>query len=99
LGLKRSEFLLGDFALYLQSCRERFDMVFASGVLYHMEDPLALIRDIARVTDRCFIWTHYFDENPNQHRVATPITRDGLQTTYHRAPYLVSARPAFWAAN
>src|SRR5438477_3611839 len=99
LGLKRSEFLLGDFAQYLQSCTQRFDMVFASGVLYHMDDPVALIRDIARVTDRCFVWTHYLDENRHQHRVATPITRDGLQVTYHRAPYLDRARPVFWGGN
>jgi SAM-dependent methyltransferase len=99
LGLKRSEFLLGDFALYLQHCTERFDIVFASGVLYHMEDPVALIRDIARATDRCFIWTHYLDDDRDQHRVAVPITRDGLQATYYRAPYLDRARPVFWGGN
>jgi Protein of unknown function (DUF1698) len=99
LGLKRSEFLLGDFALYLQSCTQRFDMVFASGVLYHMEDPVALIRDMARKTDRCFVWTHYLDENRDEQRVTTPVTRDGLQVTYYRAPYLDRAQPVFWGGN
>ncbi|TMJ04553.1 MAG: methyltransferase domain-containing protein [Alphaproteobacteria bacterium] len=99
LGLKRCEFLLGDFALYLQNCSERFDMVFASGVLYHMEDPIAVVRDIARVTDRCFVWTHYLEEKRDQHRVAVPVTRDGMQATYFRAPYLDRARPVFWGGN
>jgi Protein of unknown function (DUF1698) len=41
LGMKRAEFMLGDFTLYLQECTERFDLVFCCGVLYHMQDPLS----------------------------------------------------------
>jgi hypothetical protein len=33
-----------------------------SGVLYHMEDPIALISSISRVTSNCFVWTHYYDQ-------------------------------------
>lgn len=39
-------------------------MVVASGVLYHMLDPVGLLQGISRVTDRALIWTHYFDEEP-----------------------------------
>jgi hypothetical protein len=54
--------LYGDFDRYLDSCAERFDLVWASGVLYHSTDPLGLIRRIARVTDAVFVHTHYYLE-------------------------------------
>jgi len=99
LGMKRAEFLLGDFNLYLQGGTQRFDMVFACGVLYHMEDPLALIRGIARTTDRCFVWTHYFDEGRTAPRAAVAASLDGLNSTYYRAQYQDRAQPGFWGGN
>lgn len=99
LGMKRAEFLLGDFNRYLQDCAERYDLVFASGVLYHMEDPLALIRGIARATDKCFVWTHYFDGAQTPDRTATPTEIDGFATTYFRAAYQDRAQPSFWGGN
>jgi len=99
LGMKRAEFLLGDFNLYLQDGAPRFDMVFACGVLYHMEDPLALIRNIARATDRCFVWTHYFEEGRTAPRVSVPTALDGLNGTYYRAQYQDRAVPGFWGGN
>ena len=97
--MKRAEFLLGDFNLYLQQCTERFDMVFACGVLYHMEDPLTLIRGIARATDRCLVWTHYFDEQRGDGRVAVPAALDGFTGTYYRARYHDRAQASFWGGN
>ena len=99
LGMKHAEFLLGDFNLYLRDCTERFDLVFACGVLYHMEDPLALIRGIARVTDRCLVWTHYFDEEGRDSRVAVPAALDGIASTYYRAEYRDRAQATFWGGN
>jgi SAM-dependent methyltransferase len=61
LSLHRCNFLLGDFLEYLHTTDERFDLVLASGVLYHAPDPIALLEAIAAVTDRVAIWTHYFD--------------------------------------
>ena len=60
LGMQAS-FLLGDFTRYLATTTDRYDLVFASGVLYHMQDPVALLRDAGRVSDELFIWTHYHD--------------------------------------
>ena len=60
-GLK-SKFLLGDFS-DSELTTEHFDTVVASGILYHMEDPIALLKKIASKTDNLFIWTHYFEEN------------------------------------
>jgi hypothetical protein len=61
LGLKAS-FLHGDFCAYLRNTDRRFDLIWASGVLYHQEDPLELMALIAAHTDTAFFWTHYYDE-------------------------------------
>ena len=56
----KANFLHGDFKEYLRNCETKYDVVVASGVLYHMVDPVQLINDIAKVADTCFIWTHYY---------------------------------------
>jgi glycosyltransferase involved in cell wall biosynthesis len=53
--------LLGDFVPYLEQTQEQFDLVFASGVLYHLEDPLTAIEQMARVAPKLFLWTHIYD--------------------------------------
>lgn len=62
LGLQRAHFHCGDFVEYLKADGPRFDLGIASGVLYHMRDPVQLIALLAR---RCggslFLWTHYYD--------------------------------------
>lgn len=60
LGLRRAQFLLGDFEEYLRAGASRFDAVVACGVLYHVRQPVELIHNLARTTDRVFIWTHYY---------------------------------------
>lgn len=62
LRLDRVDFLLGDFLAYLDNSPPRFDLALASGVLYHMEDPIRLLRALGRVADKAFIWTHFYDE-------------------------------------
>ncbi len=61
LGFRAVRFLCGDFREFLRTTDRNFDLVFASGVLYHMTDPVQLIADIARVTRRVYLWTHYYD--------------------------------------
>ena len=63
LNLHKVEFKLGDFMPLLENQNNRYDMVFASGVLYHMEDPIKLLKLISRTSDRLFVWTHYYDKN------------------------------------
>src|SRR5271166_278351 len=55
----KAKLLLGDFIKYLEVIEFKYDLIFASGVLYHMIDPLHLLYLIAKRTDRVFIWTHY----------------------------------------
>lgn len=62
LQLDKVEFKLGDFISFLKKEVSTYDLVFASGVLYHMEEPVELIKMISRVSDKTFIWTHYHDE-------------------------------------
>jgi len=59
--LQRCVFLLGNFMPYLASTQQRFDVIFASGVLYHMMDPVGLLQLVAAHTDEIFLWTHYYD--------------------------------------
>jgi SAM-dependent methyltransferase len=61
LNLTRSRFLLGDFLEYLRGTKESFDVCLASGVLYHMRDPVELLHLISRVSNKIILWTHYYD--------------------------------------
>ena len=80
LALERSRFLCGDFLAYLQATSDTYDVCFASGVLYHVQNPVELIALIAARAELLFIWTHYYDE-------ANVPTRGGR-------PRVIPAEPA-----
>ena len=61
-GMRNVQFMLGDFNEYMKQTRERYDVVFASGVLYHMLNPAETIQLASQVADAIFIWSHYYDE-------------------------------------
>lgn len=63
VGLKRTRFHLGDAQLWLEERPERYDLIVASGVLYHMQDPVRFLKALAARTDQIFLWTHYVDDN------------------------------------
>lgn len=58
----KANFQLGDFMQTFGS-KKKYDLVVASGVLYHMENPALLLERMAAVTDRIFLWTHYWEPN------------------------------------
>jgi hypothetical protein len=62
-NLERAHFLYGDMIRYLETTNETFDLIFASGVLYHMTEPLKLLWLIKHHSNRCYIWTHYYDHD------------------------------------
>ncbi len=60
LNIDRANFILGDVMKWLEEHEDRYDLIVASGVLYHMTDPVRFLELVAARTDRVFLWTHYF---------------------------------------
>lgn len=89
VGLNRSTFLLGDVIKYLEAPGPRYDLIFCCGILYHMLDPVELIRLCAARSDRLFIWTHYYLDQTrlNRHFTARTLAHDGLSVTLHEMTY------------
>lgn len=61
-NFRRVRYLCGDFVPYLEGTTEQFDFILSAGVLYHMKDPINLLRLISLHTSRTYLWTHYYDE-------------------------------------
>jgi hypothetical protein len=92
LGMKRASFLCGDVIEYLKGNPAEFDMCVASGILYHMSDPVDLLWQLSRHVGELLIWTHYFDEErPERNRItfAAAVRHEfqGLSYNYHRQDY------------
>lgn len=94
LNTPRTRFLCGDFIAYLEEQQPRYDIVLASGVLYHMRDPVHLIDLINRTADRVYLWTHYFDPEvcgavgSARFPSATETESHGFKHTLYRHEYL-----------
>src|SRR5260370_41154348 len=56
-----------------------------------MAEPLQLIEAIARITGKCFVWTHYYNEekgNAEGQRTPRPVSHGpGLDVTYYELEY------------
>ncbi|MFM0273739.1 class I SAM-dependent methyltransferase [Paraburkholderia aspalathi] len=92
-----ADFMFGDFRKSLAKRDQKFDLVFASGVLYHMTDPVSLLDDMAHAADSLCIWTHYYDpeiaknnERMKRHLSKTPTVSEfhGRTINTHRHEYL-----------
>lgn len=60
----KSKFYLGNFNKYIKHTDAHYDLCVASGVLYHMIEPIELILDLERIAKNIFLWTHYY--NPDR---------------------------------
>lgn len=60
LGLQ-SQFQLGDFTRAFEGSRH-VDTIYASGVLYHLQDPISFLDMAGKNAKNLFLWTHFFDE-------------------------------------
>jgi hypothetical protein len=95
LGMRAVRFVCGDFVEYLRATTERFDFCVASGVLYHMKNPVEVIAMLSRIAPRLFLWTHYYDDaliaaHPRiAHRRVAPTTAtvEGFTHQLHRHEY------------
>jgi SAM-dependent methyltransferase len=94
LGLDGVEFLLGDCRPYLDEATERFDLAVAVGVLYHFDDPVPVLANLARLTDRMIIWTHVHDGTIGGELAArfdAPVERSLDGVDYRLHPYRYEA--------
>ncbi|WP_232628150.1 class I SAM-dependent methyltransferase [Methylobacterium sp. Leaf118] len=99
-GLTRSTFLLGDVSRHLEAPGPRYDMIFCCGILYHMLDPVELIRLAAARTDRLFIWTHYYRAQPRlRGYTPRPVDHEGMRLTLHEVTYYDRKIATFWGGN
>jgi SAM-dependent methyltransferase len=100
-NMKNVKFELGDFNLFLDQNTTFFDMIFASGVLYHMPDPLRTLASISRRTNRCFIWTHYFDPSfyPGPERTMRNARHGDANAVYWELEYPDMGYGKFWGGN
>jgi Protein of unknown function (DUF1698) len=106
LQMKRVSYLCGDFVQYLKATSEQFDLIVASGVLYHMQKPLELLSLLAAHTNRLYLWTHYFDplvrEGANRNRFPsqTECVEAGFPHTLYRFEYQTTLEsPQFCGGN
>ena len=87
LGL-RARFFLGDFLSYLETSGTFFDLIMASGVLYHMVNPIRLIYLLSKRTGNVFVWTHYWKEGaPAEDCPTQRIGYAGYECTGYRRYY------------
>jgi hypothetical protein len=107
-----ARFLHGDFIPYLEHCAkagEPFDIVWASGVLYHQIEPLRLLDLVSKVTSKVFIHTHYYDEkiiadNPDLNVYFYPEKNlvkesNGLEVQLHYKSYRGSNKGAMFSGG
>ena len=90
LNLQHTHFKFGDALEFLTKTEDRFDIVFCSGVLYHMRDPVTLIKAICNVTNKCFVWTHYYNDecgNNDGKRAKRHVNVSGFDTVYYELEY------------
>lgn len=60
-SLTNARFLLGNAVEFMKETSERFNILFASGFLYHQAEPDKALTAMARVSDQIFVQSHYFD--------------------------------------
>lgn len=62
LGIDSAQFWLGDFDKHLLESKKNYDFILACGVIYHCENPVKTLCNLARRADAIGLWSHYYDE-------------------------------------
>ncbi len=83
-NLQRVHFLCEDFIEYLRQTDTKTDLCVASGVLYHMVNPVELLALLAqRCQSSLMIWTHYYDPTIiSNSSVHAPKFREKLESEF-----------------
>lgn len=58
----QANFFLGDFTRFAEVPELKHDLLYASGVLYHLPDPVAFLHTASKNSKNIFLWTHFYDE-------------------------------------
>jgi hypothetical protein len=93
--LDRARFLLGESTEFLRRTDEVYDIGIASGILYHMANPVELLELLARRCRAVFVWTVFYDpafyaKYPAKHATFSPpetATHAGYTHRVHRHHY------------
>jgi SAM-dependent methyltransferase len=64
LGRGNIDFSVADLETVDLTTYGHFDAVFCAGLLYHLVSPWRLLAEVARVSDRLFLDTHYWPWHP-----------------------------------
>jgi hypothetical protein len=96
LGLQ-AEFILGDFVEYFEEEKAQADLVYASGMLYHLQNPLKFLYNVSKLAPHLYLWTHFYEaaeasriENEKQSfasREQRQATVGNATATYYRRDY------------
>jgi hypothetical protein len=92
----RARFLFGNFLEYLESNETAFDMIFASGVLYHMTNPTHAIELICRSSPRTFVWMHYYDGTRCRNYTRVEKEINGAKVAHYVNSYSGRGGGRFW---
>jgi hypothetical protein len=99
LGMPSVQFLCGDAIGFLEQHRDeqrpKYDLCLASGVLYHLQDPVRALHLLTQASDRLMLWTHYYDEDVIRGRpelavkfpAVTEVDYLGFHHRLHRQDY------------
>lgn len=93
--LNQARFLLGESIEYLRETKEVFDVGIASGILYHMANPVELLALLAQRCRAVFLWTVFYDpafyerfpEKKATFSPPEPVNFGGFQHQVHRHHY------------
>ena len=93
LDIKSAHFLLGNFVPWLEKDGRRFDAIWASGVLYHMTEPLRLLELISARTDKLYLWTHFYgDDAVPSYVKERKVPFAGTTVSQYERPYFMPHR-------
>jgi len=102
LNLNKAEFRLGNFEKFIDDNDHEFDLIVASGVLYHLTDPLLTLLKLMKMSRKIFIWSHFFNDQtmPIGDPRRAPFTGeiierniDGYKMRYHVRSYGGTEQP------
>jgi hypothetical protein len=84
MGFPNARFYLGDCVQWLEQTDKRYDLIVASGVLYHMREPTRLLKAMAERTDAIYLWTVMVDDET---AIFLPSNFEGLDVRLYPRGY------------